>query len=107
MKEPKTENVESTDAGTPPVPESPEVVAARSAAARRQKRDELDEAAKILGTDVRNSIDQVAHYSINENPAILREQLARLYERLGRAHAILAKHIDNLPTFTTPTAPTT
>lgn len=80
------------------VPESPEVKSAREDAARRSRKEDLDEAAKILFTDVRNSIDQVAHYSINEHPEILRQQLGRLYDRLTRAHGLLSKHIDNLPT---------
>lgn len=78
--------------------ESPEVKEAREAQARRKRADALEEAAKIIGIDVKNSCDQVASFCIVDNEAHVRKAYELLVERLARAHALLKGQIENLPT---------
>lgn len=110
MKEPKTktENVGSPDPVAPAaqaapaassVPESPEVSAASAENKRRQRKDALDEASLKLGVGVRNSVDAVATWCVQDKPELIAQHYKLLIARLREVHALLKDHIqiENLP----------
>jgi hypothetical protein len=81
-----------------PVPESAEVSAASAANKARQRQDALEEAAKIIGLDVTNSCDQVAHFCRADNQEQIIKAHTLLLQRLVKADALLRPHIEGLHT---------
>lgn len=75
----------ASSAVKPAVPESAEVQEASAANKRRQRQDALDDAAKILSVDLKNSCDVTAQACVHNQTPVIKEQWLRLLERVQRA----------------------
>jgi rhodanese-related sulfurtransferase len=64
----------------------------------RNRHADLSEAAKLLTVDVRNSAEWASHYLQANNITAFLEAHARTIDKFKAAHALLAEHIENLPT---------
>ena len=68
-------------------PESPEE-------ARQRRQESLDEAAKVIGTDLRNSCDQVTSFCIHGNTGHVKTSWDLLVERFNRAKGLIKKALE-------------
>lgn len=63
----------------------------------KSRQDALDEASKIIGQDMVNSCESVAHLLRAGQLAAARDAFTLLLQRADKAHALLQDQLENLP----------